>query len=212
MRKPWDRRLTRFLIRPLKNSSITPNHITTLGLTAGLAAGALYATGERSLANLAGVLYMLSLLIDHADGELARLAGKSSKFGYYYDQIVGFINFVALFVGIGLGLRSHELGEWGLRLGIIAALSVVTILALRLELEKRTGQNTQPSFAGFEMDNIMYCVGPITWIGGLKPFLIAACIGAPMFVLWVLCQLGRASTPANARKSQPVSDQRSAND
>ena len=209
MRKPWDRRLTCFLIRPLKNSPITPNHITTLGLAAGLAAGALYATGERSLANVAGALFMLALLLDHADGELARLAGKSSKFGYYYDQIVGFINFVALFAGIGVGVRSEGLGEWGLPLGIVAALSVVTILALRLELEKRTGQNTQPSFAGFEMDNIMYCVGPVTWIGGLKPFLIAACVGAPMFLLWVIWQLGRASTSAQARKWQAVSDQRS---
>jgi hypothetical protein len=85
-------------------------------------------------------------------------------------------------------------------------------LALRLELEKRTGENTQPRFAGFEMDNIMYCVGPVTWIGGLTLFLIAACIGAPMFLLWVLWQLGRASTSVNARKRRAVSDQRSAND
>jgi archaetidylinositol phosphate synthase len=192
IRTPWDRRLTRFLIRPLKNSRITPNHITTLGLITGLAAGALYATGERGLANLGALLFMLSLLIDHADGELARFAGKSSKLGHYYDQIAGFINYLALFAGIGFGLRFQGLGAWGPPLGIIAGISVAIILALRLELAKRTGQNTQPSFAGFEMDNILYCVGPVTWVGGLKPFLIAACIGAPMFALWVLWQLGRA--------------------
>jgi phosphatidylglycerophosphate synthase len=189
-RKPWDSRLARFLIRPLKNSRVTPNHITTLGLITGLAAGALYASGEGGLANVGALLFMLSALIDHADGELARFAGKSSKFGSYYDQIVGVVNYVALFVGIGLGLRFQGLGALGLPLGIIAGISVGVILALRIELEKRRGEDTQPSFAGFEMDDIMYCVGPVTWIGGLKPFLIAASIGAPVFALWVLWQLG----------------------
>ena len=104
-------------------------------------------------------LVHVSALIEHADGELARFAGKSSKFSSYYDQIVGVHQLPCAVRRNRLWTAFPRLGERGLPLGIIAEISVAIILALRIELEKRTGENTQPSFAGFEMDDILYCVG-----------------------------------------------------
>jgi len=38
--RPWDARLARKLVTPLKNSRVTPNHLTTVRLGVGLAGAA----------------------------------------------------------------------------------------------------------------------------------------------------------------------------
>jgi hypothetical protein len=64
---------------------------------------------------------------------------------------------------------------------------------LRMELERRAGKaaTRQPNLLGFEVEDVMYLVGPITWLGLLQPFLILAGIGAPLFALLVLWQRRR---------------------
>ena len=194
----WDQRLARALVRPLAGTPVHPNHLTTLGLACGLAAAALFATGEARAADWAALLFILAEFIDHADGELARLAGKTTRLGCYYDRTTAAINYVALFTGIGVGLRNGELGEWTVAMGIAAGIAVAVILVLRFEIERRRGKDTfrRPTFAGFEIEDVMYLVGPITWSGGLLPFLVAASLGAPLFALWILWPLRTAADSA----------------
>lgn len=184
---PWDIRLARRLVRPLCDTAVTPNQITAVALLAGLGAAALYATGSAAAANLGAVLFVVAALLDHADGELARLAGKSSDFGYYFDHLSGAINYIALFTGIGIGLIA-EIGNVAALLGVAAGIAVAGIFALRFAIERRSGRDTfkQPAFAGFEVEDIMYLVAPVTWLGGLVPFLVVVGIGAPLFALWEL--------------------------
>ena len=61
---------------------------------------------------------MLACLLDHADGELARMTGRTSTFGHYYDQIADGLVLTALFLGIGAGLSGGEPGGLALRLGV----------------------------------------------------------------------------------------------
>jgi phosphatidylglycerophosphate synthase len=187
---PWDQRLARVLVRPLRHSKVTPNGITTLTLVLGLPAAWLYALGG-SAAHVGGVLFMLACLFDHADGELARMTGRTSTFGHYYDLIADALVLTALFLGIGAGLS--EAGEGALRLGLLAGGATGLIVLLRLELERRAGKSAtrQPNLLGFELQDLMYLVGPVTWLGGLEPFLTLAAIGAPLYGLVVLWTLGR---------------------
>ena len=67
---PWDQRIARWLVRPLAQSSVRPNHLTTLSLTLGIGAGALFAQGENVAENLAAGLFMAAVFTDHTDGEL----------------------------------------------------------------------------------------------------------------------------------------------
>ena len=189
---PWDQRLARRLMRPLVATRVTPNQITTLSLAVGLLAAWLYAAGGAA-AHLGGACFMLAFLLDHADGELARMTGRTSAFGHYYDLAAGGAVLIALFVGIGIGLQDDELGAWPLGLGVSAGLATAAIFALRLELERRAGKDAtrQPNLLGFEVEDVMYLVGPITWLGLLQPFLILAGIGAPLFALLVLWQRRR---------------------
>jgi hypothetical protein len=48
-----------------------------------------------------------------------------------------------------------------------------------------------PGFAGFELEDGIYLLAPITWIGGLQPFFVAAALGACLYCLWTLWRLRR---------------------
>ena len=186
---PWDQRLANLLMRPLVATRVTPNQITTLSLALGLLAAWLYTLGGAA-AHLGGACFMLAFLLDHADGELARMTGRTSAFGHYYDLAAGGAVLVALFVGIGIGLQRDALGAWPLGLGLGAGLATAAIFALRLELERRAGKDAtrQPNLLGCEIEDVMYLVGPVTWLGLLEPLLVLAGIGTPLFALFVLWQ------------------------
>ena len=103
--KSWDSRIAYFLILPLRHTPVRPNHITTLGLISGIAGGILFSCGSPLFVNWAAGLFIFSSLMDHCDGELARLTGKSTTFGLYYDHVASAVNFIAFFVDAGVGLR-----------------------------------------------------------------------------------------------------------
>jgi archaetidylinositol phosphate synthase len=189
---PWDQRLARVLVRPLRRSGVTPNAITTLTLVMGLLCAWLYALGGNA-AHFGGGLFMLACLFDHADGELARMTRRTSTFGHYYDLIADALVLTALFLGIGAGLSAGAAGESALGLGLVAGGAAGLIVLLRLELERRAGRSAtrQPNLLGFELQDVMYLVGPVTWLGWLEPFLLLAAIGAPLYALGVLWSLGR---------------------
>jgi phosphatidylglycerophosphate synthase len=185
---PYDQRLAEPVIRLLARTPITPNMVTTFGLVCGLAAALLYATGEPLDIDIAAGLFMLAVFNDHLDGGLARATGRTSKFGHYYDHIAVGLSYIGMFLGAGIGLRDGWLGHWAPVVGFVAGASVTVIFMTRMTVEVRAGQEyvKQNNYGGFEVEDIMYVVGPITWLGLIEHFLIAAAVGAPLFLLWVL--------------------------
>ncbi len=190
---PWDQRIARFLVRPLVHTHVTPNHITTIRLLLGLGACGCLAYGEVPLIHWGAGLFALSHFVDHMDGELARLSGKTSRFGHLYDLTADITVNVLLFVSIGIGLMDSWLGDIAWIMGIIAGISVAGLFALFQYLENRMGQKQAglPRFAGFETEDALYLISPAIWGGGLIPILIAATIGAPLFGIWALFRYRR---------------------
>src|SRR3984957_3425372 len=84
-RRPGDARLARRLVTPLIHIWVTPNHLTTLRLMVGLAAAAAFLPGSYLWSNFGALLLVLSNFLDHTDVELARMSGKTSRFGHLYD-------------------------------------------------------------------------------------------------------------------------------
>lgn len=187
-RDPPDQRLARFIVRPLVSTAVTPNHLTTLRLVLGLAACAAYGAGGNLWFVIGSLLFLLSTLMDHADGELARLSGKTSKIGHLYDLAADIAVQVLLFIAIGIGLRHSWLGDSGLLLGLLAGAAVAALFVVCQTLETRLGskQAGVPRLGGFDMEDVLYVIAPITWAGGLEVLLIAATIGAPLFLAWLL--------------------------
>lgn len=190
---PWDQRIARFLVRPLVRTRVTPNHITTLRLLLGLGACACLAYGEVPLIHWGAGLFALSNFVDHMDGELARLSGKTSRFGHLYDLFSDVAVHILLFFSIGIGLMDSWLGEAAWVMGLVSGISVAGLFTLFQYLENRMGQKQAglPRFAGFETEDVMYLIGPAIWGGGLIPILIMATIGAPLFGLWALVRYRR---------------------
>jgi phosphatidylglycerophosphate synthase len=166
---------------------VTPNMVTTFGLMLGLLAAVLFALGEAT-AGWGSLLLALSFVIDHADGELARSTGQSSRFGYYFDMCSGALILASVFFGIGIGFSSGPLGPWAIMMGATAGLAIAVIFAVRLDLERVAGPEAtkQPNVLGFETEDVLYLIVPIAWLGGLQTFLVAASIGAPAYLIWQL--------------------------
>jgi phosphatidylglycerophosphate synthase len=166
----------------------------------GLAAAALYATGETALVRVAALLWVISAVLDHADGELARMAGKSTAWGASYDRASDLAVRLALFTGMGVGLRGGSLGDAAPLLGLAAGVAFVVIFGLRGAVIRRRGRDAvaQPAVAGFELEDVLYLIAPLTWFGGLEPFLVAAGIGAPLYAVWAARSHRLATAPAPA--------------
>ena len=81
----WTHLLARLAVRPLVGTWVTPNHLTTVRLATGLMACAAFALGRPEGDLWGGILWVLSAFLDRADGELARLGGKTSAWGHLYD-------------------------------------------------------------------------------------------------------------------------------
>ncbi|MEH2122012.1 CDP-alcohol phosphatidyltransferase family protein [Nostoc sp.] len=195
--KPWDAQLAYWLVKPLKESWVNPNHLTTVRLVTGLAAAVAIAVGDAIWANIGAVLFALSNFLDHTDGELARLSGKSSKWGHQYDLASDAIIHILLFVCIGYGLKEGKFGWWALLMGIISGVSVACIFHLRNQMEQRLGKDAsrQPNFAGFDIEDVLYLFPIVTLLHGLEALLMAATIGAPTFATWVIWQFWALPQP-----------------
>src|ERR1700743_299293 len=83
--RPWDARLGRRLVMPLKDSWVTPNHLTTVRLLVGVAGALAFTPGTWGWTNIAALLVIVSNFLDHREGELARISGKTSRIGHLYD-------------------------------------------------------------------------------------------------------------------------------
>ena len=183
----WIHRVVRPAVRPLVGTPITPNHITTLRLVTGLAAAAAFAEGGESWRAWGGGIFLLSMLLDRADGELARLGGMASRRGHTYDLSADAACNTLVFVGLGIGLRSGTFGDWAVPMGILAAVAVAVIFWLVAMLEKRRGipAGGLSAFAGFDPDDALLVVPLALWSGFAEALLVAAGIGAPAFAIFV---------------------------
>ncbi len=218
--RPYDARLARWLVTPLQHTCITPNHLTSLRLLIGTACALAFSQGSYGFNNLGAWLLVLSNFVDHTDGELARISGKTSRLGHFYDLASdGFVT-VALFVGISIGVGAVQ-GPYLLddlpltaasllvsapTLGWLAGIAVALMFVLRLQIEERMGKagTQQASVGGFETEDILYLMPLVTLLDGTQAFLVAAAIGAPLFALWVVWDYWRGlRLPHVARANRP---------
>jgi hypothetical protein len=122
------RRLSRFVSRTAVAAGIGPNLITIASGVVGLAAVAAFAHGS-VVSVLAGLaLYVVAVVLDHADGEVARLTLSESRLGAGLDIVVDTIVHGALLVALGLGAVRVAGSGWIAALAGAAAVVVSGLL------------------------------------------------------------------------------------
>jgi phosphatidylglycerophosphate synthase len=124
----FHRRLSRLVSRRAVAWDVTPNQISIASLLIGLVAVACFwrATPLSALAGL--VLYAAAVVLDHADGEVARLTLTESRLGEWLDVIVDTV--VHALLVLAMGVTTAAAAGTGMLLGCIAAGGVVASAAV----------------------------------------------------------------------------------
>jgi phosphatidylglycerophosphate synthase len=105
----------------------SPNAVTIGFIACGVAAGAVAALGGLASAVAAALLIQAYLLLDCADGELARWSGRTSVTGVYLDGIGHYLGETALLAGLGLRAQGHLAWSGGY---VSAGLAAAALAAL----------------------------------------------------------------------------------
>ncbi len=194
----WIHRFVRLGVRPLVGTRVTPNHLTTARLATGLAAAAALAVGDTEASAWGAGLFVVSVLLDRADGELARLGGTSSAWGHKYDLVSDTVCNALVFVGIGVGLRDGPLGAWAVAMGFAAGIAIAAILMIIMRMEELEGERGAElqSAAGFDADDAVLVAPLAVWAGWAEPLTAAAGVGAPAFALYMYVKF-----PARLRRA-----------
>ncbi|CAG9232578.1 CDP-diacylglycerol--glycerol-3-phosphate 3-phosphatidyltransferase [Paraburkholderia tropica] len=208
--RTWDARVARWLVTPLVPTRVTPNHLTTLRLLIGVAGAFYLARGDFLNVNIGAFLIVLSNFVDHTDGELARISGKTSRIGHFYDLAADALTTILLFFGMGygLGVQAASSANWHVPpaiLGGVAGIAVAVIFFLRMRIEEMAGKaGTQQAFVGgFETEDVLYLLPLVTLTGIVAPFVVAASIGAPLFAIYVVLDYVRVT-----RRTRPGKETR----
>ncbi|MDE2229086.1 MAG: flippase-like domain-containing protein [Alphaproteobacteria bacterium] len=197
------RRLVRIAVQPFAVTALSPNHITTLRIVTGLAACVACCVGSVAGDWWAGGLWIVSCLLDRADGEFARLTGRCSEWGHRYDYCSDVALNASVFLAIGIGLRHDVLGAWSIALGLWAMLAIATASIAADLLETRIGEKSFPTRSGFDFDDILFVLAPALWSGHALALLVGAAVGGPVFGFVLLRRMTRLGV-APARLLEPV--------
>ncbi len=115
----------------LNEKGFSPNQLTLAGLALNFVAGWIYASGWIFLG---GVMLILAGFGDMLDGALARLSGRTSRFGAFLDSTVDRYSDLFIFGGLALHFAKEAQGGWlVICLGIIMGSFVTSYAKARAE-------------------------------------------------------------------------------
>ncbi|MBM4359897.1 MAG: CDP-alcohol phosphatidyltransferase family protein [Deltaproteobacteria bacterium] len=125
----WHRPLAGLLVEALRDTAVTPNQVTIASGVASILAGLLMGLAGfygRWLIVPGGLMLLVSIVLDCADGQLARIRGTASPVGRILDGLVDILAPVSVMHGLAFYLvqQGHGYGTvWPL--GWLAALSLL---------------------------------------------------------------------------------------
>ncbi|RFU83160.1 CDP-alcohol phosphatidyltransferase family protein [Streptomyces triticagri] len=108
---------SRYIARWCARRGLTPNQVTTASLITALIAAGCAATGTRGGFVAAGVLLLLSFVLDCTDGQLARYSLQYSTLGAWLDATFDRAKEYAYYAGLALGAARGGDDVWVLALG-----------------------------------------------------------------------------------------------
>lgn len=121
--RPHARRIAEYPARLLARLGLTPNALTLIGLLLNALVAGVLALGHPVLG---GVLVLVANAFDMLDGALARVSGKSSRFGAFFDSTLDRYAEALIYLGVMAWL--FHLGDAGLLLaaylGIVGSFMV----------------------------------------------------------------------------------------
>ena len=180
---PWDQKIALLISKPFIYFNIHPNIVTIVGILFGLSSFFFYTIGNLFYAKIASIFFFIAACFDHVDGEVARKLNKTSTLGHYLDHIGVCSSYIFLF--IGLGIYSDKNFNIGLTYACVSAICVFLIMTIRFYLERLKGGKAieQKNILGFEHEDLIYMIIPVTFFNKIDVFLFYSFIGTPIFLI-----------------------------
>lgn len=107
--------------------NIHPNVVTILSIILGAAAGIMFYYPDMTHTIIGILLLIWANLYDSADGQLARMTGKKTRWGRILDGFAGDVWFFTIYAAICLRLQGNYIPcttvKWGFWIWLLAAIS-----------------------------------------------------------------------------------------
>lgn len=181
----WWLSLTYVLARPVARAGVPPDAVTLLAVAVSALAAGIAGLGGRWLV-LAGVVVVVSGLLDNLDGAVALLRGRTSRWGFVLDSLADRVSDTAYVVLLWLAgapgwlaasggalMFLHEYARARAVAGGMAEVGVVTVW------ERPTRVIVTAAFAvaaGLLLDDLWAVLGAAAWVGlgavGLAQLLV----------------------------------------
>ncbi|MFJ9241655.1 DUF5941 domain-containing protein [Streptomyces sp. NPDC101776] len=155
---------SRYIARWCARRGLTPNQVTTASLLTALIAAGSAATGTRGGYVVAGVLLLLSFVLDCVDGQIARYALKYSTLGAWLDATFDRAKEYAYYAGLALGAARGGGGDdvWALALGAMILQTCRHVVDFSFtEANHDATANTSPTAA---LSDKLDSVGWTVWV------------------------------------------------
>ncbi len=171
--------------RWLAKTPVTPNQISLLSLVIGLA-GAWILSGEGLPAALAGLtLFQLCVVLDHVDGELARLKFLFTPLGKWLDNFGDHTVSLAVIACLAWRIAAHEPVRQVVLLGVAGAVGVtasfLAVFAWSLVASPPAPRDTPPARW---LARLLSCLANRD--GLYLALWITLLLGHPAWLLWML--------------------------
>ncbi|MFB8401908.1 DUF5941 domain-containing protein [Streptomyces sp. NPDC055912] len=197
---------SRYIARWCARRGLTPNQVTTASLLTALIAAGCAATGERGGYIAAGVLLLVSFVLDCTDGQLARYALKYSTMGAWLDATFDRAKEYAFYAGLALGAARNGDDVWALALGAMILMTCRHVVDFSFnEANHDATANTSPTAAlSDRLDSLGWTVWArrmiILPIGERWAMIaVLTAVTTPRIVFWALiigCAFGACYTTA----------------
>jgi phosphatidylglycerophosphate synthase len=183
------RRGSRWLSRLLVRTPVTPNHVSLVSLLIGLVAIWCFWHATAASAVVGVLVYALACIVDHADGEIARLAFQESRLGANLDWTIDTIIHGGIVLGIGVSSGGRLMGVVGLVAAIGVTLSAV--FARYLPREIQVGPSVGGLLTHVANRDLFYLVllsfAGLRWLAPSLVFVVAVVVAVGSQAYWVSC-------------------------
>ncbi|MEU3670984.1 DUF5941 domain-containing protein [Streptomyces virginiae] len=153
---------SRYIARWCARRGLTPNQVTTASLITALIAAGCAATGERWGYVAAGVLLIVSFVLDCTDGQLARYSLQYSTMGAWLDATFDRAKEYSFYAGLALGAARNGDDVWGLALGAMILMTCRHVVDFSFnEANHDATANTSPTAA---FSDRLDSVGWTVWV------------------------------------------------
>ena len=185
----FHRRCSRWITRLLVNTRVTPSQVSLVSLAVGSVAIWCFWRATPFSAVWGVIFYAIASILDHADGEIARLTFQESQSGADLDWTVDTIIHAGLVLGMAVTVGGHKM-RW---VGLFSALGITlsALFARYLPLGITAGASAGGMLKALGSRDLVYLLllsfVAFRWLAPplLQPLAIVVAIGSQAY--WIAC-------------------------